>query len=161
MIDEKFVNIKFCEFDERVFELSQIWLSDPEIKELTLTPDTTLEERLKWFHSLKNRTDYFIKGVVMNDYPIGVVGLKNISLEKNVGEYFGYIGEKEYIGHGIGNEMIAYIIEMGKSMGLRLIILNVSNINSRAIKLYKKWGFVSVLQNGNIIEMHKELLPNT
>lgn len=157
MIHENGFNIEFKEFDKRMFELSQKWLSDPEIKELTLTPDTTLDERIKWFYSLKNRTDYLAKGVFINGIPIGVVGLKQIDYINKTGEYFGYIGEKAFIGHGIGKEMISYIFDVGKVIGLQNIFLNVSVNNSRAIRLYDKSGFSIVLKNGNIIMMNKEL----
>ena len=91
--------IKFVEYNEIFLEKSWEWLNNKEIKYLTCTPDFTKEQQKKWFLSLKDKKDYFIKGVLYNDTPIGVVGLKNIT--NTNGEYWGYIGEKEYWNKGI------------------------------------------------------------
>ena len=92
-------DIEFVKYNETFLEKSWEWLNDKEIKYLTFTPDFTREQQKEWFLSLKDKKDYFIKGVLYNDIPIGVVGLKNIT-DIN-GEYWGYIGEKEYCNKGI------------------------------------------------------------
>ena len=38
--------LSLVEYTEEFLELSWLWLSDPEIKELTMTPDFTKKEQL-------------------------------------------------------------------------------------------------------------------
>lgn len=86
------IDIHVREYDRIMLEKSWEWLNDPEIKQLTLTPEMKKESQDEWFQNLRNRKDYFIVGVWRNDEPIGVVGIKNIA--SSDGELFGYIGEK-------------------------------------------------------------------
>ncbi|MEL7648798.1 MAG: GNAT family protein [Sedimentibacter sp.] len=59
----------------------------------------------------------------------------------HVGE-FGISVQKEYWGHGIGEELIRYLIDWCKSSGtIRKINLRARTDNARGIRLYKKLGF--------------------
>ena len=78
---------EFVEFDYTFLKLSRTWLSDPEIKKLTLTPDIDCKEQKKWFDSLKTRNDYYIQGVCVDGIPVGAVGIKNINYSKNEGDF--------------------------------------------------------------------------
>lgn len=147
--------IKFVEYNEIFLEKSWEWLNDKEIKFLTCTSDFTKEQQKKWFLSLKDKKDYFIKGVLYNDTPIGVVGLKNIT--NTDGEYWGYIGEKEYWNKGIGKELINYISHYGYILNLKEIYLKVIKDNTRAIKLYQKMGFKELLKENDLIYMKLDL----
>lgn len=135
------MNIEFVFFDKVFLEKSYEWLTDPEIKAMTCTPDITREEQEKWHQSLPYRKDYSIWGIKIDRSPIGAVGLKNIDYEKGVGEYFGYIGEKQFWGMGIGTEMLIFIKEKAVALRLRSLELKVHPSNIRAIRLYKKFGF--------------------
>lgn len=137
-------SIDFVNYDEKFLELSFQWLRDPEIKRLTLSPDIKKEEQLDWYKNLEGRNDYKIWGVLYNGERIGAVGLKNIDYINKSAEYFGYIGEKDKWGHGIGTAMLEYAISEAKKIGLHNVSLQVSQENIRAIKLYKKLGFVDV-----------------
>lgn len=148
-------NIKFVEYSEIFLEKSWEWLNDKEIKYLTCTPDFTKEQQKKWFLSLKNKKNYFIKGVLYNNIPIGVVGLKNIT-DTN-GEYWGYIGEKEYWNKGIGMHLINHIIEYSKTLKIQKIYLKIIKQNVRAFKLYEKVGFKVKIENLEEYIMFKEL----
>lgn len=147
--------IKFVEYNEIFLEKSWEWLNDKEIKFLTCTPDFTKEQQKKWFLSLKDKKDYFIKGVLYNDTPIGVVGLKNIT--NTDGEYWGYIGEKEYWNKGIGKDLINYISHYSCILNLKEIYLKVIKDNIRAIKLYQKMNFKEFLEENNLIYMNLHL----
>lgn len=133
------IDIEFKEFDRRVFEKSKEWLDDAEIKRLTNTPDTDQGSREKWFQSLKNRTDYFIISAWRGDVPIGVVGLKNLTDIE--GEAFIYIGEKEYWGKAVGIEMLKYIIDYGRSIGISSIYAKILKENINSFKLASRFGF--------------------
>ena len=147
--------IKFVEYNEIFLEKSWEWLNDKEIKFLTCTPDFTKEQQKKWFLSLKDKKDYFIKGVLYNNTPIGVVGLKNIT--DTDGEYWGYIGEKEYWNKGIGKDLINYIFRYSYILNLKEIYLKVIKDNIRAIKLYQKMNFKEFLEENNLIYMKLHL----
>lgn len=158
------MNIIFADYTENFLELSQKWLSDPEIKRLTMTPDFDRETQQVWFNSLKFRDDYYIKGVIADDVPIGAVGIKHISYADLSGEYWGYIGEKDYIGHGIGKYMVGEMCSYAKKIGLKELYLNVAEYNIRAYNLYKIMGFNYFGTTNGIMQMKlifdKKILQN-
>lgn len=127
------------EYSIQFIEPSWNWLNDPEIKKLTNTPNFSKEDQINFFHSLPERKNYYIKGIVYNEDPIGACGLKNIT--DTDAEYWGYIGEKEYWGKGLGKQIMNKMIEKAKELNLSSIYLKVISDNPRAISLYKKIGF--------------------
>ena len=66
--------IEFTAYDESFLALSWDWLTDPEIKALTMTPDFDRAAQARWFESLPDRSDYLIWGVCCAGRPIGVCG---------------------------------------------------------------------------------------
>ena len=131
--------IKFCKYDENYLEKSWESLNNPIIKNLTNTPDFSKEDQQIWYNLLKNKKDYFIKGISFNGIPVGVMGLKNIT--DTQAEYWGYIGEISFWGKGIGNEMMSFAINKAKDLNLKKIYLTVLKDNTRAIGLYEKFKF--------------------
>jgi len=131
--------VDFVKYDEFFLNNSWKWLNDDEIKMLTNTPNFSREQQKEWFLSLTKKKNYYIKGMLFEGKRIGVVGLKNISLIE--GEYWGYIGEKEYWGKGIGRQMINYILGVAKAKNLQKLYLKVIDKNIRAISVYNTMGF--------------------
>ncbi len=129
----------FVAFTEDWLGFSLMWLEDEEIRALTMAPVTTREKQRKWFCSLSERRDYLLWGVQMDGRKIGVVGLKNIA--KKEGEYWGYIGEQDLWGKGLGKELQQFIVSTASEMGLKKLFLIVGKKNVRAIKSYEKFGF--------------------
>jgi RimJ/RimL family protein N-acetyltransferase len=153
--------ISLVEYDEEFLRLSGQWLSDPEIKKLTMSPDINENEQKKWFRTLKERKDYLIKGLVLdNTIKIGAVGLKHIDLVGAEAEYWGYIGEKEYIGMGIGKFMVQSMQGECTKRGIQVMQLHVADFNERAIKLYERMGFRECGKSENTITMRKCLKRN-
>ncbi len=74
---------------------------------------------------------------------IGFVGLDGISFH-NGNSWIGIgIGERDYWGKGIGTEVMRIIARYGfEELGLHRLTLNVFAYNTRAIRAYKKVGFV-------------------
>jgi len=149
------ISIKFCEYEEIFLDLSRVWLRDQEIKELTMTPDFDDEGQKKWYKSLKNKEDYYIRGIKYKEKPIGVVGIKNINSDS--AEYWGYIGEKDYWGMGLGKYLLDYCYRYAQSIGLSFLYLKVAIGNDRAIKLYKKMGFKVQSNDEEVLTMVKWL----
>lgn len=149
------ISIKFEKYTRQYLTLSWIWLNDPEIKLLTNTPNFTLEEQQVWFENLGSKTDYLIFGVSADEKPIGVCGIKNISLTDC--EYWGYIGEKAYWGKGIGKIILTEMEQQAKKLGLVSIWLKVVIQNERAQSLYSKMSYIEERRDGNMIYMRKKI----
>ena len=133
--------LSLVDFDLKFLKISWYWLNDPEIKALTLTPDFTEEDQKLFYHSMYQKNNYWIKGIAENGIPIGAMGLKNINAKEKSAEYWGYIGEKEYWGKGIGKFMITEAFTQAKKLGLSQLHLKVGSENLRAKKLYLNLGF--------------------
>lgn len=148
-------DLRFVSFDDDFLEKSWHWLHDPEIKRLTMTPDFTREQQLRWFAQLQDKSDYRIWGLIYKDKPVGAVGLKYIT--SNEAEYWGYIGERSYWGCGLGKKMMRFAIEEASKMQIRELYLKVHCENSRAISLYTKAGFATEDKNGDVYTMRMRL----
>jgi RimJ/RimL family protein N-acetyltransferase len=102
--------------------------------------------------NLFNRKDYYIRGIQYNGIPIGAVGIKKIFNDS--GEYWGYIGEKEYWGKGIGKLMLMQMVKDARTIfSLKNLYLKVLHVNERAIGLYKSLGFTIVSDDGSFYIM--------
>ncbi|HVZ55438.1 MAG TPA: GNAT family N-acetyltransferase [Chitinophagaceae bacterium] len=132
--------IELVDYSRQYLDLSWAWLNDPEIKRLTVTPDFTRENQLAFFEKIPQRTDYWVKGVAYDQHPVGVVGIKHIT--KVDGEYWGYIGDKEYWGKGIGKFMLDQAVRKARELRLKSLYLYVADYNERAKSVYIKYGFV-------------------
>ena len=151
--------IKLVEYDKAYFDLSKKWLSDKELNHLIHAGELPSDEdRLAWFESLPERSDYLIWGVDYNGQPIGVSGLKRIVNKQ--AEYWGYIGEKAYWGRGLGKDLMKEVIEKAIEYGLETIWLRVRKYNPRAINLYKKIGFVIDIDEPETYHMSMSIQKN-
>lgn len=146
------MQVDFIEFNEKMLRKTYEWLQDEELCHLIDTTPVSLEKQKAWFESLKNRKDYYIKGIVCDSIPIGAVGIKHIS--SNTGEYWGYIGNKEFWGKGIGKEMVSRMLLDAKEIyKLSTLKLRVREDNMRAFRLYQSMGFVELKKSKDFIEM--------
>lgn len=150
--------LEFCDYKEEFLVYSWEWLNDKEIKELTMTPNFTKEQQKFFYLSLKEREDYIIYGLKIDDKPVGACGLKNI--HEGIAEYWGYIGEKKYWGKGYGAKIINEMISIAEEKKISNLYLKVTKNNVRAIKLYLNMGFLinEDLSTNNILYMTKVLL---
>ncbi len=145
------MTLEIVEYSRLFLDYSWKWLNDKEIKKLTNTPDFSLEEQNKWFSNLKFKNDYLIWGVAYNGNPIGVCGLKNITTEDC--EYWGYLGEKEYWGKGLGSIILSNMLDKAHQMGKKNVWLKVNQSNHRAVNLYSKNGFLTEGESENELIM--------
>jgi RimJ/RimL family protein N-acetyltransferase len=150
-----FLRLAFVSFDEAFLERSWYWLQDPEIKRLTLTPDFTREEQLRWFRGLPQMSNYQIWGISCEGKPIGALGLKHIT--GSTAEYWGYIGERSHWNLGLGKQMIQFALDKAKELGLTEVYLKVGRENSRAIRLYTRAGFRSAGERGDVLDFRCSL----
>ncbi|AOR64660.1 GNAT family N-acetyltransferase [Pectobacterium wasabiae] len=148
--------LKLIEYDRSFLDLSWIWLNDPEIKKMTMTPSFTKEQQDEFFNTLKQRDDYIIYGVVYGDEKIGVAGIKNI--HNTEAEYWGYIGEKKFWGMKLGEVIIDKMLEVANVKSIERLTLKVVESNKRAIALYHKKGFVVYDYKCGIFYMERRVL---
>ncbi len=134
--------LDFLKYDKLFLDKSWEWLHSEPIKSLTDAPEFTRKQQLKWFSGLNNNPSYFIQGIQCNSIPIGVWGLKNITADK--AEYFGYIGEIQFWGQGIGKLMVRHALKTAKDLNINCVYLTVLKTNCRALSLYIKTGFQEV-----------------
>lgn len=135
----RIINVEFREFDRRTLEKTWEWLNDPEIKELTTTPDFDKESQEAWFQSLKGRDDYYIRSVWRDNDPIGAVGIKHIT--STDGEIWGYIGEKEYWGKAVGIDMMQHLLDYARSRNLESVYSISLKTNLATYKINRRFGF--------------------
>lgn len=152
--------LSFQPFDFTFLSCSWNWINDPVISKLINSSPITKEQQIEWFNSLNSRTDSMIWGLLLNNKPIGVCGIKHI--QEGEGEYWGYIGEKEYWGQGLGKQMMAFVENEAISLGLKLLYLHVLPFNKRAFHLYERMGYhtneqIVMDDNNNLITMTKFL----
>lgn len=147
--------VSLVKFDRIFLDHSWNWLNDPEIKGATNTTSFTKKSQKMWFNNLNNQSDYLIWGLSYSNLPIGVCGLKNITLTDC--EYWGYIGNKEFWAKGIGEAMINLLEEKATELNLQSIWLKVLKNNMRAIKLYNKVGYFVEMSNDEFLKMRKNL----
>ena len=132
--------LSLIHYGRECLERSWVWLNDPEIAELTMTPPFSLEDQLSFFESLPRRTDYTIWGIHLDGSGlVGATGLKN--QRGTIAEYWGYIGERQHWGKGLGKYLIALVEEKARELGFENLYLKVSVSNSRAISLYEATSF--------------------
>ncbi len=132
-------NIDFVDFDEEALEQSWIWLNDPELKHLTMTPDIDRDGQRKWFEGLKSRPDYYIKVIKCDNKFIGALGLKAINGVD--AELWGYIGDKEYWGKTVGLTGMQHLIDYAISINLQSIYVIQLKENIKSYKLVRRCGF--------------------
>ena len=58
------------------------------------------------------------------------------------------IVKKEYRGHGIGSEILEFLINKATEMGFSEMTIGVDKDNENALHLYRKYGFTEVLFDG-------------
>lgn len=124
------------------------YMSDPEVL-LNLSPGIpfpmTLEREKQWFQSqieMKDTYNFAIEDIETGLY-IGGCGINKIDWKNRVATVGIYIGDKDFRDKGYGTEAMGLFIDfVFKQMNMNRIQLFVFSFNERAIKSYKKNGFI-------------------
>lgn len=153
------MEIKFVPFNDTYLCASWEWLQNSELRSLIDAPLITREQQIEWFNNLPYREDYFIWGVEGDGIPVGVCGLKNV--HDGEGEFWGYIGEQELRGKGIGKNMTKHIEDFAQSRGLKKIVLHVLKSNVQAVGFYKRVHYNIENETENRLMMSKMLNEST
>lgn len=150
--------IRLTRYDRAYLDKSWDWLRDPEIKTLTLTPDFTREQQSAFFDALPGRRDYKIWGVAADHCEkIGAAGIKHINGAD--GEFWCYIGEREWWGRGIGGRILELCEEQALLLGIYRLIMVAAASNARSVKAFEKMGFVidDVVPGEGLVQLSKPL----
>lgn len=147
--------LRFVPYDRRILDASRVWLREPEIAQLTLTPSFTDAQQEAWFQALSGRNDYVAFGIEHAGAPVGACGLKNMTSVD--AEYFGFLGERSLWGKRLGREMVDAMVVQARLRRLKRVWLKVGAANDRAVRLYAKAGFVQVNDAAGLLTMSLSL----
>ncbi|PCH69628.1 MAG: GNAT family N-acetyltransferase [Bacteroidales bacterium] len=142
------------------------WIKDEEaiIYSLSIFQGMKTDQQIKdWYTQSiidKRNSNH---GIFVDGVFVGYAGISRMSNINKSGEYFIFIGDKDYWGKGIGTQVTQMIVKIGfEELGLNRIMLTVSVPNIAGVKAYKRTGFVlegrfreAALRNG---EFHDKLV---
>ena len=103
----------------------------------------SLEGEKSYLEENSNPQASFAIVTLEKDKLIGTVGLEKINTINRSAVLGIFIGDKDYLSQGYGTEAIRLILDFGFNyMNLHNIKLELISFNERALKCYKKCGFV-------------------
>ena len=135
------------------------WLNDKEVIMYSLSlfqKLNTKSEIENWYKTLlENKNNDLQYGIHLkeNNLFVGYCGICNISKNKGEGEYFIFIGDKSHWGKGISTYVTKEIARVGfDELGLKRIMLTVSEPNIGGVKSYEKAGFkqIDMIENASL-----------
>jgi UDP-4-amino-4,6-dideoxy-N-acetyl-beta-L-altrosamine N-acetyltransferase len=122
------------------------WLNNPHVNRNFggdgIHKVTNIKKQQTWFSRYledKNQKHFVI---LVNNTPVGQVGLSEVSKGNKHAEVFIIIGNDKYRGIGISQTALQFITNYGfNRLKLHKIFLEVNALNEQAIKAYEKFGF--------------------
>lgn len=129
------------------------WLKDVDINRYLQTKDTTVEELKDYIKQKMDDKNVFFVGIFDNEtnIHIGNIKLEPIEWDKREATFGILIGNKNFLGRGIGTIATSLIVKYAfEKLGLQKIILGVIIENKPAIRCYEKVGFkiTKTIKNG-------------
>jgi RimJ/RimL family protein N-acetyltransferase len=123
------------------------WLSDMEVRRwlaMSEAPPPTLESEQEWYQQRKQDPTCVLWSIESEGGRlVGDVGLGLIDKTHRRAEVGIFIGDKSFWGRGLGADAISRVLRYAfDELGLRRVQLYVDEDNLRAIRCYKKCGFV-------------------
>lgn len=106
--------------------------------------DFTIESHMEWMETKVSTGEavQFIIEYKKDHKRVGSVYLRDIDDKNNKAEFGIFLGEKDYIGKGIGSEAAKLILDYAfNTMNLNKVFLRVLADNVRAARSYEKAGF--------------------
>lgn len=123
------------------------WIVDPEVIKFSQTKFHTMTQRQQisdWFTETISDQKVYQQGIIdaVSKELIGYAGIAGINRIDQNGEYFIFIGNKNFWGKGIASGVTVEIIKAGfEELNLHRIFLTASSENTGALKAYSKAGF--------------------
>jgi RimJ/RimL family protein N-acetyltransferase len=143
-----------------------LWCLDKEVtKHLNMPekyPPFSMEETINWIKMCMNKTNGYEQRAIVTEHGvhIGWIDLKNIDKMNKHAELGIAIGNKDYWGKAYGLSGMREMLTWGfNELGLNKIWLRVEIDNEKAIRSYKKIGYVEEgilrqdrLRNGEFVD---------
>ncbi|QEE15764.2 GNAT family N-acetyltransferase [Promethearchaeum syntrophicum] len=132
------------------------WMNDPEmVQYLGMIQPMTRENEEEWYENArKNKNAVYFAILLINgdiEELIGNCGV-DIDWKNKLGDLGITIGEKDQWGKGYGTEAMQLLVNYCfHTLNLHKVKLNVYDFNTRAIKSYRKIGFI---KEGNHRKSH-------
>ena len=140
---------ELVKFKKEHLKNTRQWMNNKQICRLfcRVYKPITVKSQQKWYESYKKDKTQLLFAIEIDGAHIGNVGFRNISYLDRKAEFFIVIGNKDYWSKGIGtwatNKILAHMTSAKRgSRKLHKIYLQVDQTNERAIRSYKKVGFV-------------------
>ncbi|PKQ65920.1 GNAT family N-acetyltransferase [Labilibaculum filiforme] len=122
------------------------WIKDEEaiVYSLSIFQAMKTDQQIKeWYLSSINDKRNSNRGIFVDGVFVGYAGISGISSTNKSGEYFIFIGDKNYWGKGIGSEVTKMIVKIAfTELDLNRLMLTVSVPNVAGVKAYQRAGFV-------------------
>lgn len=121
------------------------WINDPDIAQYIAAYLPTMEPKeIGWFENLaKEREVNIVLVILVDEKPIGTLGLHNIYWKDRRATMGYMIGEKEYWGKGYGTEAEMLSLHYAfNTLNLRKICASVLEFNTRSFRCLQKCGYV-------------------
>jgi len=123
------------------------WRNDPSVRTGALWPATRFgrREAERWLGAVTGRADTTRITLAIeladSDRLVGLTNLSRIDWESGTAFFGVVVGEKELWGRGIARQTLRLMMERAVGLGLRKILLEVAADNTRAIDIYRRFGF--------------------
>jgi len=134
-------------YDEKDTKQAQLYMNDPEVKWLLQNnvpfPFTMADEKKFIDGQSAFKDDYTFAIDTLDGEYIGGCGLNKVDWKNRVATVGIVIGKKDYWGKGYGTDAMKLLISfIFDEMNMNKVQLHVYSYNERAIKSYKKSGFI-------------------
>ncbi len=120
------------------------WINNPEVYHYlsAYLPKMEADEEA-WLDSLAKQKDtHIVLMILVEDVPIGTMGIHNINWKDRVATTGAMIGEKEYQGRGYGSEAKMILLNYAFNvLNLRKICSSVIEFNERSYRYNLKCGY--------------------
>ena len=103
----------------------------------------TAESHNNWMKNMVETKKVYQFIISCDGKDVGSIYLRDVDLQNKKAEYGVFIGEKNYLGKGVGQAATKLVLEFAfKKLKLHKVFLRVLSDNIGAIKSYEKSGFV-------------------
>jgi len=118
------------------------WFNDRNIGKYMDDSDETYTEEAILQKFTKSDYSFVINS---QNKPMGFCSLYNINKRSMRGEISFFIGEKEYLGLGLSNEIVCFLLKYGlEYLGLNSLFASVSTPNKPSLKVIERAGFKQI-----------------
>jgi len=147
--------INLCDSPEEWRELLRVWRNKPRIRsEMVFQEEIPSAQHVLWLDKVLSSETDKIRIAVQDGVPFGMVRLMDIDRKNCSSDWGFYIGEEQFLGHGLGKKMLMYLINWAFSEEkLRELHTKVSKKNTKAMNIYIDAGFHVTGETGDFYTM--------